>query len=71
MQNRDEQVRADERKRVAAALRQYFDEGPGTYRVLLDYLGLEYRDGIDEGWQDLNNAIAEHDSKVTSGNRLP
>jgi hypothetical protein len=29
VENRDKQARADERKRVAAALRQYFDEGPG------------------------------------------
>jgi hypothetical protein len=44
VENRDKQAQADERKRVAAALRQYFDEGPGTYRALLGYLGLEYRD---------------------------
>jgi hypothetical protein len=71
MEHPDDRVRADERKRIASALRRYFDEGPGTYRTLITYLELDYGDGIHEGWLDLNNAIAEHDAKVASGERVP
>jgi hypothetical protein len=54
-----EQIRSEERKRIADALRRYFEEGPGTYRVLLDYLQVEYATGVEEGWLDLNNAISD------------
>ncbi len=60
-------IRSDERKRVAVALRRYFDEMPpllGTYRVLIDYLGLDYRTGMEEGWLDLSNAMGDHTARA-------
>ena len=71
MQELEGDPRADERKRVADALRRYFEEGPGTFRSLLEHLEIDYRTGMDEGWLDFNNAVARHDEKVASGERKP
>jgi hypothetical protein len=65
----EDQIRAVERTRIAQALRRYLDDGPGTYRVLLDYLDIEDSDGMREGWLDFNNALAFHGEKIASGER--
>ena len=62
-------IRTDERKRVADALTRYFVEGAGTFRVLINYLGLDYHQGEEEGWFNFNNAVADHDAKVATGER--
>jgi hypothetical protein len=62
-------IRSDERKRIAAGLRRYFEEGPATYRVLLEYIDVDYATGMDEGWLEFNNAVAAHDEKVATGER--
>lgn len=65
----EDAVRHEERKRLANALRRYFEDGPSTYRGLLDYVDVDYATGMSEGWLDFNNAVVEHDSKVASGER--
>jgi len=58
-------IRADERRRIARALTSFFErEVPGTYRVLIKHLGLDYTTGIDEGWHDFINAVADHDARM-------
>jgi hypothetical protein len=66
-----DRIRAAERRRLADALRRYFDDGPSTFRGLLDYLDLDYATAQLEGWLDFNNAVVEHDGKVASGEREP
>lgn len=58
-----------ERQRLADALRRYFEDGPSTFRALIDYLDLDYATAQAEGWLDFNNAIVEHDAKVANGER--
>jgi hypothetical protein len=62
-------VRSDERRRIAGALRRYFEDGPGTYRVLLDYIEADYATGMQEGWLEFNNAVAAHDEAVAANER--
>ena len=62
---------SDERARIAAALRRYFEDGPSTFRGLLDYLDLDYSTAYAEGWMDFNNAIVGHDEMVAKGERKP
>ena len=60
-------IRSDERRRVAAALRRYFDDMPphlGTFRGLIEYLDVDYRVGMDEGWLDLNDAMGRHSDRA-------
>jgi hypothetical protein len=62
-------VRSEERKRLANALRRYFEDGPSTYRGLLDYIEVDYSTGMHEGWLEFNNAVVVHDGLVASGER--
>jgi len=54
----------EDRKRLAEALRRYFEDGPSTFRGLLDYLELDYETAMAEGWLDFNNAIVEWELRV-------
>lgn len=65
----EDQVRTDERIRIADALTRYLVEGTGTFRVLIDYIGVDYEDGMREGWLGMNNALSDHEDKVRSGER--
>ena len=66
----EELIRSDERKRVAGILTRYFVDGPATFRVLTyEYLEIDYGAGMDEGWLEFNNAVADHDKLVASGDR--
>jgi len=65
----NERIRSEERTRIAEALRRYFKDGPNSFRVLLEYVGLSYWDAMAEGWLDFNNAVAEHDDRLTQGEK--
>ena len=70
MADDEEAIRTNERKRVAGILTRYFIDGPATFRVLTyDYLELDYGAGMDEGWLEFNNAVADHDKRVAAGER--
>lgn len=58
-----------ERKRLAECLRHYFEDGPGTYRTLLDYLHIDYITGMSEGWLDFNNAVYQWEQRVRERER--
>ena len=38
--------------------------GPETFRVLIEYLELDYTTAMHEGWLDLTNAIVAHEERV-------
>ena len=70
MADDEEAIRTNERKRIADILTRYFIDGPATFRVLTyDYLELDYGAGMDEGWLEFNNAVADHDKRVVAGER--
>jgi hypothetical protein len=56
-----------ERKRLATDLRRYFEDGPSTFRTLLEYLHIDYATGMEEGWLDFNNSIVEYEDRIGSG----
>ena len=70
MADDEEAIRTNERKRIADILTRYFIDGTATFRVLTyDDLELDYGAGMDEGWLEFNNAVADHDKRVAAGER--
>lgn len=70
MTDDEEAIRADERKRIAGILTRYFVDGPATFRALTyECLELDYGAGMDEGWLEFTNAVADHDKLVAAGER--
>lgn len=54
----------EERQRLAVALRRYFEQGPDTFRTLLEFLEIDYAIAQREGWLDFNNAVCQWEDRI-------
>ena len=58
-------TRDNERQRILSALISFIEDGGGSFRKWLDYLGMDYHSAYDEGWMDFTNALSNHEDWLT------
>lgn len=57
-------LRDNERVRVLLAITGFINDGGGTFRKCIEYLGMDYVYAHDEGWMNFTNALSDHEDRI-------
>lgn len=58
------EARRLERERILTALIAFLENGGGTFRKWLEFLGMDYHPAYIEGWMGFTNALCDHESRI-------
>ena len=60
----ENEARRSERERILTALMAFLDNGGGSFRKWLEFLGMDYHPAYLEGWMGFTNALCDHESRI-------
>ena len=58
------EVIALEHQHIIDALVGFLNNGGGTFRKWLEFLGMDYHPAYLEGWMGFTNALCDHESRI-------
>jgi len=58
------EVASLERQQILTALIAFLDNGGGTFRKWLEFMGMDYHPAYLEGWMGFTNALCDHESRI-------